>query len=383
MRTILKDTLGKTLPDHVGLAYDRYAPLEDGKIPDNKRDAWLRDIASIALPVDYKFAYERWKNTWTTGHRNARAVIVRLASRLLVGHGHSSPTEVGLTLHPTWGVPMIPGSALKGLLNHYIDAVYGPGDISSHPAHESIPEHLRERARYRGVKWDSRGRVPLHGPGEFHRALFGAPAAQSDPQYASTSGETIGEVVFHDALYVPRSIADDRPLAVDVLTVHQKNYYNNQGRRGGPTDYDEPNPVSFLTVKPGAQFLLALGGNPDWAEFALRELLDALAEWGVGGKTAAGYGRIDRDAVVPVTGAALPSRSRGAMEDFKRWLERTSEMAQRERLEDFRKEWSSKRGEFSVEERKAIGDALKREINSKKLKDERDRLLAVWQGEPS
>lgn len=139
MRTILKDTLGKTLPDHVGLAYDRYAPLEDGKIPDNKRDAWLRDIASIALPVDYKFAYERWKNTWTTGHRNARAVIVRLASRLLVGHGHSSPTEVGLTLHPTWGVPMIPGSALKGLLNHYIDAVYGPGDIHRIPPTNRSP----------------------------------------------------------------------------------------------------------------------------------------------------------------------------------------------------------------------------------------------------
>ena len=51
MRTILKDTLGKTLPDHVGLAYDRYAPLEGGKIPDNKRPTWPRDMASIAPPV--------------------------------------------------------------------------------------------------------------------------------------------------------------------------------------------------------------------------------------------------------------------------------------------------------------------------------------------
>jgi CRISPR-associated protein Cmr6 len=60
-------------------------------------------------------------------------VEVELLSRLLVGHGTQSPTEVGLTTHRTWGVPVVPGTALKGLLSHYVDAVYGPRDPKLHP----------------------------------------------------------------------------------------------------------------------------------------------------------------------------------------------------------------------------------------------------------
>jgi len=145
------------------------------------------------------------------------------------------------------------------------------------------------------VTWDKRGQSPLFGPGEVHRALFGAPATTTDAAYYPDAGETRGAVVFHDALYVPQSARDDKPFAVDVLTVHQKDYYNQQGRRGGPTDYDDPNPVSFLTVKPGAQFLFALSGPTEWTEFALRELVEALIEWGIGGKTSAGYGRFKVD----------------------------------------------------------------------------------------
>jgi CRISPR-associated protein Cmr6 len=37
---------------------------------------------------------------------------------------------------------------------------------------------------------------------------------------------------------------------------------------------------------------VALSGPPDWTEFAGRLLRDALEQWGVGGKTSAGYGRL-------------------------------------------------------------------------------------------
>ena len=47
MRAVLENLLGKNLPDHLGLAYDRWAPLdlETGKIPNNRRGPWLAELA--------------------------------------------------------------------------------------------------------------------------------------------------------------------------------------------------------------------------------------------------------------------------------------------------------------------------------------------------
>jgi CRISPR-associated protein Cmr6 len=236
----------------------------------------------------------------------------------------------------------------------------------------SLGEETRDRARFRGVTWDEKPRAPLYGPGEVHRALFGAPRTRTDGDFPG-SGETIGAVVFHDALFVPGS-AGDRPYAEDVLTVHHKQYYNERGRGGGPNDYDDPNPVSFLTVKPGARFLLALSGAPEWTDFALRELLGALVEWGVGGKTAAGYGRIEREAR-----AEPAKRAPGPVEAFHAWLERGDPRPpQREVLEAFRREWLPRRGDIPVGDRNAIGIALRKEINSKKLSAQRDAVLVEW-----
>jgi CRISPR-associated protein Cmr6 len=48
--------------------------------------------------------------------------------RLIVGLGGDNVLETGLTLHHTYGVPLIPGNALKGLAAHYCDQVWGQAD---------------------------------------------------------------------------------------------------------------------------------------------------------------------------------------------------------------------------------------------------------------
>ena len=102
--------------------------------------------------------------------------------------------------------------------------------------------------------------------------MFGAPEAEEDEAMRKAgfeAGSTRGLVVFHDALYVPNSVVhptngprDDTPFAVDVLTVHQKRYYDGSGA-DWPCDYDNPNPVGFLSVRPNARFLLVLSGPRD------------------------------------------------------------------------------------------------------------------------
>jgi CRISPR-associated protein Cmr6 len=274
-------------PDHVALAYDAWGPVgNDGKVPDAQRAQWLSNLAGISVAADYARSFERWKASFAApGDRLAELTLV---SRLLIGHGNASAIGVGLTVHHTWGVPVIPGSALKGLVAHYVDATYGPIDASQKPWKQQGEE--RVRADYQGVTWNRR-RIE-RGPGVVYRALFGAPDAREDATMRENgfeAGAAAGLVTFHDALYVPGSSTDDRPFAADVLTVHQKGYYDSSGQ-SEPNDYDSPNPVAFLTVRPKCRLLLVLSGPSEWRELAAQLLADALKNWGVGGKTAAGYG---------------------------------------------------------------------------------------------
>ena len=275
-------------PSHFGYAYERLAPppKSDGKADADKREVWLNNCQSIAISPDYAHFFKIWKDSFDPAA--SRTLEVAATSRLLVGHGNPSGADVGLTVHHTWGVPMIPGSALKGVLAHYVDAVYGDKD-----------PHDDERRKWRGPTIGRDGRVaPEDKGGLYYAALFGSPTVTGDDKAARA-----GLVTFHDALYVPGSIKgglvkDDTPFARDVLTVHQKPYYDNSGKpdKDGkahpPTDWDDPIPVGFITVRPKARFLLALTGPPEWIQLTMPLLREALETWGAGGKTSAGYGRL-------------------------------------------------------------------------------------------
>lgn len=302
MRKALRDVVETTLyPDHAGLAYDIWSPIgAEAKRDEEQRDArpkgldekdkarresWFGALERLNAPQGYRVAYKRWERTLRAS--GALVFKVRAKSRLLVGHGNPAPTEVGLTLHRTWGVPMIPGSALKGLLAHYVRVTYGPAEETA--AHPRDPQHPEpDRAPFQGVTWE--GKRLVQGPGDVYRRIFGAPDV--DGSNPLELGACRGKVVFEDALWVPEQ--DKIPLARDILTVHQKSYYRSAIL---PNDYDEPQPIAFLTVRPGARFLIALSGPADEKPLLLRArryLEEALEEWGVGGKTAAGYGRLAR-----------------------------------------------------------------------------------------
>jgi CRISPR-associated protein Cmr6 len=284
---------------HFALAYDAWAPVDEsgeyaGKVPPelgNERQfraKWLAALEGMPIDACYEHAYERWKTSLRDG--GAQLQEIELASRLLIGHGNASATEVGLTVQHTWGVPMIPGSALKGLCAHYTAATYGlRRQEMGNPAPSSEP---RGDERFSGPKWEKGRRRIEAPPGDYYRALFGAPEVDNDA--------SAGLVVFHDALYVPGTPAGpnaNKPFAVDVLTVHQRAYYGQlegqtQPGERWPNDYDSPNPVGFISVRPGARFLLALSGEGGWPALAHDLLTEAIGAWGGGGKTSAGYGRI-------------------------------------------------------------------------------------------
>lgn len=363
MRDALRRVYGA--PAHAGLAYDVWAPFDaDGKVDESERDRWLERVVGTRAPRGYADAYARFRSS-LLAEPGAQGVEGRVEGRLLIGHGNASPVDIGLTVHHTWGMPLIPGSALKGLLSHYLEAVFGPIDGEDDP----------DRRGFRAADWH--GNRLVAAPGKWHRALFGAPDVPGeavDPAIedgVAYVGAAQGRVVFHDALFVPDSV--EQPFARDVLTVHQRRYYGQGGgTRGGvppwPSDHDDPNPVPFLTVRPGAGFLVALTGDPTWAAFAMAHLQAALVEWGIGGKTVAGYGRFADDWKPAFTVEEKVAESK--VSDFLDWIEgqRQAKTPQRALLAAVEEAWLD--GLYALadpDERKAAARAIGRVIKNRKL----------------
>ena len=225
---------------HTGLWLDKFLLYQEVKgagAEGNPRAQHYQSVVHLKVPQAYRDFFERWQRALQT--LGARTQHIRVKTRMVVGLGAESVLETSITLHRTYGVPYIPGSALKGLAASYA-------------------------RKYLGWKTDS----------DEYRTLFG-------------DTESAGVVVFFDALYVPKSAQGDKPLSPDVITVHHPDYY--QGK-AAPADWDSPTPVPFVTAQ--GEYLLALAGPPDWVDVAFHILGLALEHEGVGAKTAIGYGRL-------------------------------------------------------------------------------------------
>ena len=153
--------------------------------------------------------------------------------RVIVGIGErANPHEIGITLHGTYGWPIIPGSSLKGMTAAWARTSGGDPDIYQqifgHPVYHRIPTDIDEHQ---------------------------------------------GSVTFLDAL--PTGPVT---ITLDVVNPHGRNEWTN------------PIPSYFLTISAG-QFDINLtsASEPDCNQ-ALEWCREALDELGVGAKTGAGYG---------------------------------------------------------------------------------------------
>lgn len=289
----------RPLGQHAGLLLQRFLVdfnLDQRPIKENdKRSSELKAILQAAIAATrcetlttvHKAAYQRWVSSFANGapHKSERLAT---AGRLVVGLGSENVLETGLRLHHTYGVPIIPGSALKGLASHYCDEVWGQRHLGDGAA--------QENKRFR------RKRSADEAEGDCHRLLFG-------------TTEDGGVITFHDAWIVPESL-DDGALRLDVMTPHHPKWQTNEAP---PTDFDSPNPVLFLSVAGIFDVRLSWSGPADtppekaeaWTGLAMEILREALAEWGVGGKTSSGYGRLvppESDAGAPRTSPAGPAK---------------------------------------------------------------------------
>lgn len=254
---------------------------EDGKpaviYRNNRKKGRLEYKADFeSLPFEslnerqYKNAAEQYE-----AGRQLKSFQLSTATRLIIGIGGASVYEVGLTLHHIYGIPYIPGSAIKGLTRSWM--------IQSH---------------FNNDEGEALGKKEFCD-------LFGCPAEWKDDEKKkhqsfyeknkgdyNLPGERQGNIAFFDAFPTqPPTIEED------VMNVHYPDYYRGETP---PTDFQSPKPIAFLTVAAGTSFQFMLGiktngsDQDDYyakllnkAEILLKE---ALTQYGIGAKTAVGYG---------------------------------------------------------------------------------------------
>ncbi|MCA9950724.1 MAG: type III-B CRISPR module RAMP protein Cmr6 [Anaerolineales bacterium] len=239
---------------NAGLWFDKYLKVQKGATLEPYADH-ITLTGKIKEPSAYEAFFNRWQAQLKT--MGAQMVKAKVIGRIAAGLGGASVIENGLTFHHTYGVPIIPGSSLKGTARAYA------------------------AANLDGV-WAEKGPA--------FRTLFGGQAltpheddSEADKQRKKARA---GIVVFYDALPLPHSFG----IHNEVMTVHHREYY--QTGKQPPADWDSPTPIPFLSAH--GTFLIALYAPdaPQWAASGMGILKMALEEIGVGGKTSSGYGRM-------------------------------------------------------------------------------------------
>src|SRR5690348_13694917 len=81
----------------------------------SKRWDLVHDVANLPEPQAYERYYRRWKEMLREYSVTTQTRDIHVKGRMVVGLGSESVLETSICLHRTYGVPYIPGSALKGL----------------------------------------------------------------------------------------------------------------------------------------------------------------------------------------------------------------------------------------------------------------------------
>ncbi|HHY69083.1 MAG TPA: type III-B CRISPR module RAMP protein Cmr6 [Bacillota bacterium] len=225
-----------TITTNAGLWLDKY--IRDQDREGTSRRELVEEVAGILQPEWYEQWFARWKSCLEESGAKMREAQV--LGRMAVGLGTDSVLETSISLHHTIGVPYIPGTALKGVASSF----------------------ARKRL---GDEW-----LPQAENGS-HSIMFG-------------NTDTAGYVTFFDAMPLP----NQSKLFLDVMTVHHPEYYKTGTTP--PADWDNPNPVPFLSAN--GRYLIALAGPEEWVEAAFSILEYSLESVGVGAKTSSGYGRL-------------------------------------------------------------------------------------------
>lgn len=226
----------------------------------DERNNWLREIAQNyrSDPQLASAAYQRWCSY--TSDLGATHFSAEVDWRMIVGFGGNSVLETDLTLHHLYSLPIIPGSALKGLARTYAA--------------------MEDETVYIGLENQRMPSKKIETDHDNIKRIFG-------------TEDQAGTVIFFDAF--PKD--GHATFVLDIMNPHYPNYYQ---RNAVPSNNQDPIPIGFLAVEHPTTYMFALALRQGAAkkadlDAANRWLREALRSYGIGGKTSAGYGYFKKE----------------------------------------------------------------------------------------
>ncbi len=213
---------------NMGLVFNKYFPWKKGKEME-KSDGWTNAFISEFNRQQPSQEYEQ--RYWKmVSELKGTLFELECISDLIIGMGNAHPMENGFTFDHSQGLPFIPGTTIKGIWKAALN--------------------------------------------EKHKI-----SNKEEPKQ-------VDELIFLDA--IPREIK----MKIDIMTPHYQPYYASNGKTP-PGDWFNPIPIQFVVISKGSKFLWGIihrsGKSTQDAEAMLEEWLK---NYGIGGKTAVGYGRI-------------------------------------------------------------------------------------------
>jgi CRISPR-associated protein Cmr6 len=308
--------------DTFKLPYDTIEIFEENQSSNlslalNKYVKWEKDLKinkdflKTAAPIDSNFSnsiHLRYLNILNTIKKYYMfdSFKAQIDWRMTVGLGAENVHETSMTLHHIYGIPYIPGSALKGIARNA--AVEELCDETSEET--DVMDALLDMPDISEVKDEKEKIIAIKKAGRVQRP---------DKSHVNVKEETIGKIigtwekydiarnVFGSQTYSGKVIFFDTypegevKIVPDIMTPHYPDYYN---KNEAPGDWQSPNPISFLTVEETSYyFCLAMKNKHDdhndrekdskYLNYATNWLKTALQNYGIGAKKSVGYGFFD------------------------------------------------------------------------------------------
>lgn len=283
--------------DNLSLVISKLCPFSERK--DGEKPRYDAFGYKIKFPEKVCDPYSRFFKNLNELFNSIKAetFTLKTKSRLAIGLGDESVYETSIRLHRNYGIPYIPGSALKGIAKHW--GIYRLVDANW----EFLGKMLGENDFFRLA-----GRVQklLEEPDdekveEFKPLSFtlkGGSISFGDLRKIFGTQRREGSIIFFDAFPDPKCLEgknNRKPvLELDIMNPHYQPYYQ-QGE--APGDWHSPTPIFFFAVPRGIKFQFAVAARDKEGKKLIEKaralLIDALKNFGIGAKTSLGYGKLE------------------------------------------------------------------------------------------
>ena len=316
----LTDAQGALFLGHCTSRALRLTRYAEPTLKETARQGYLGRIVSTKSPINEDQRHEDGLSSWRTWLsstvRPEHLLHAKLEARLLINMGGTVLENAGLQLD-RFGTAFLPGSAVKACarrtalaaLRQWCETGTKPSAAdsdaleaaSAHPDFKTPADLLLAIIRVFGctdLEWQDYDYDNNKGSDLAWACADQWSALTTAARDQLTSYSLRGSVAFLPAYPIQYRPTND--LELDVLTSHHPDYYSKKKDDRGilkqptATDTENPNPVYFPAVAAGAIYTFAVLplGQPDdkLLSHAKTWLKVGLETFGLGAKTAAGYG---------------------------------------------------------------------------------------------